>query len=382
MLPFYFLKIAKDSGCGLCNQLYALSGCIDHAIYTKQYQIIIVDDFLKEIHTNNFIPLGEILDMSFFQHFLFETYKILLFDKNNFNIAIDSVFFIEAGEKNESIEIKTDNCIHENTLFIGKNTLITDFIKNHQNKNGKINVHIKMNNIPILFSTIVTNGYLERDICIDTKKHLQKDIYLPSPQLYFGGSSQPSVFVTLLQNIPFHNSFHQYNEKAMDKIIVNYKLHSKQKINLIHLRLEEDAIMSFSNEKKMTKDVFKKKMEDKYIYLIKKYIDKEDFTIVIANDYDNSVVDFLQTHNYCCSFSKKMYPYRECNAIHDLLFYKYCNHIFIGVYESSFSYTVMYKLFMKENFPLIHSVIFKMNEVNKEETVFTKNSSVQHIRQG
>jgi hypothetical protein len=382
MFPFYFLKIAKDSGCGLCNQLYALSGCIDYAIYTKQYQIIIVDDFLKEIHTNNFIPLREILDVPCFQHFLFKKYQLLIFDKNNLEITIASVFYVEAGEKKKTIEIKIDSYIQDNTFFISKNTPIIDFLENYESKNGTIHVHINMNNIPVVFSTIVTNGYLEKNIHIDSKKHLEKEIYLPSPQLYFGGSFQPNVFVTLLQNIPFHNSFHEYNEKTMNKMIVNYKLHSKQKINLIHLRLEEDAILSFSNEKQIPKDVFKKKMEDKYIQLIKKYIDKEDFTIVIANDYDNSVVDFLHSHNYCCSFSKKMYPYRECNAIHDLLFYKYCNHVFIGVYESSFSYTVMYKLFMKENFPLIRSVIFKMNEVNKPETIFTKNSSVQQIRQG
>ena len=155
------------------------------------------------------------------------------------------------------------------------------------------------------------------------------------------------------------------------------------KFNLIHLRLEDDAVQSFSRQLNISPLDLKKQMERKYIAAIQKYIQPgpDEYTVVIANDYDNGVIRFLQSGGYNYKTTVKVYATRECNAIHDLLFARYCNHVFIGVYESSYSYTVMYRMF-NETYLDSKAVILKMTEIDKPETVFDKHASIHDIRNG
>jgi hypothetical protein len=156
------------------------------------------------------------------------------------------------------------------------------------------------------------------------------------------------------------------------------KIHSK--INILHLRLEDDAITSFSRQNKTNFFDFQKKVEERYIEMIQKYIHPTDeLTIVLSSDYKNGVIDFLSQKKYRFFCTSKIYAYREINAIQDLLFYQYCNHIFIGVYESSFSYTLMYKMFKREICENTRCIIFTVNDINAEEKIFTKNSYLKDI---
>ena len=66
----FYLKIAKTNSCGLCNQLYALTGCINYAILNKNINIIVVDDFLKEINTHNYCSIREVLNLTILNKFL------------------------------------------------------------------------------------------------------------------------------------------------------------------------------------------------------------------------------------------------------------------------------------------------------------------------
>jgi len=145
--------------------------------------------------------------------------------------------------------------------------------------------------------------------------------------------------------------------------------------------LEEDAMTAFSLSNNIPKDTYKNLIENKYIEIIKSTISSNDLIIVLSNNYENKVIEFLSKNNYNFVISRKMYFHRENNAIHDLLFYRYCNHKFIGVYESSFSYSIMYNIF-KINPPGFQSIIFRLNEFDLPPKVFTRETSIKEIQLG
>jgi serine protease inhibitor ecotin len=96
----------------------------------------------------------------------------------------------------------------------------------------------------------------------------------------------------------------------------------------------------------MSECEFQQYIENKYINLIKLYIDKNDHIIILSARIENKVIDFLNENGYSFSFTEKHFNGREKNAIVDLLVAKCCNNIFIGAFNmntltgSSFSYYV------------------------------------------
>jgi hypothetical protein len=394
MFPFFYLKIAKDSGCGLCNQIYALTGCIDYAIHSNNYRVIIVDSFLKEIHKKQYLPIENVFDLNYIQFFLLEKYNILVFDKNNLKINIENIVYEDFLSKKQITDLNWDNYFFNNILYIPKELTISQLSNSQQEiTNGRLVAYITMNDFPVTFITRVINGCLERDIFINTNTDIIPDeYYIPSPQLYLGQSSNPLQFIDILQNIHFHKQFCDSNEMMIKNIAHDFSLSSfledekrlqfYSKINIVHLRLEEDAITSFSKQNKTNSFDFQKKVEERYIELIQKYIHPTDeLTIVLSSHYNNGVIDFLSQKKYRFVCTPKIYSYREINAIQDLLFHRFCNHIFIGIYESSFSYTLMLKMFKREIYNNTRSILFKMNDIYAAEKIYTKNSFLEEICQ-
>lgn len=250
-MDYFCLNIAVNNMCGLCNQLYAITGCIQYCI-SKGIRKLIVNRFLKEIKTEDKCLLSEIIDIIKFNLFL-EKYNVKV-------IPVDETY-----------------------------------CKN------------------ITFSS--------------------------SPILYKGNSNNESEYIDILINIPFLEKYTNISNKQ-----INFEI-----FNVIHLRLEEDAIDTFSKELMVHRDVYQRINEDRYIECIDKYINKDITTIVLCNEKDNRVIDFLRDNNYKFMLTKKYFDKRELNALVDLNIGMKCNNVFIGSYESTFSYTIVCKLLKNKN---------------------------------
>jgi hypothetical protein len=148
------------------------------------------------------------------------------------------------------------------------------------------------------------------------------------------------MFENILTHIYFNDSFMVLKNNVLDQLNI------QNNINVIHLRLEDDAIKHWSKMNNMTEYDFKNYLENKYINIIKKYIDIHDQNIILSDSLDNPVIDFLNNNNYKILFSPKNFNSREKNAIVDLLKSTYCNNIFIGNFNpvklngSTFSYYI------------------------------------------
>jgi hypothetical protein len=150
----------------------------------------------------------------------------------------------------------------------------------------------------------------------------------------------------VLRNIPFNNTIINSSQT-----IINHLIHknSTNVCNVIHLRIEDDAIDYFYAKYNVSKSVFKSMVETKYINIIKKIFNKDDMIILLTYDLDNAVINYLKTHHYKFIINNKKDKDREISAIHDMLLGEYCNNYYVYVWESSFSYTLLSRINKKPN---------------------------------
>jgi len=142
----------------------------------------------------------------------------------------------------------------------------------------------------------------------------------------------------IYKNIYFQEKFIKYSNKFINENITDI---NNKSVNVIHLRIEDDALKHWSSINYMTVIEFKQMLINKYINLINEYIKKDDITIILSGEINNKVVDYMKKYNYNVIFVDKKFDTREktreLNAIIDLMIGKYCNNVFIGCGGSTFS---------------------------------------------
>jgi hypothetical protein len=179
----------------------------------------------------------------------------------------------------------------------------------------------------------IYNEYLETDIVID----------FDGPYKYTFGwidMFNNNMFEKILTNIQYNDDF-VYKAGLLVK-----RLHNNKKINIIHVRLEDDGIIHWARQNNMEQNHYRTYLEQKYVYLINHYLDKNDENIILSHSFSNGVIDYLNNNNYNYRFVNKFFNEREKDAIVDFLVSKCCNNIFIGNFNikqstgSTFSYYI------------------------------------------
>jgi len=146
----------------------------------------------------------------------------------------------------------------------------------------------------------------------------------------------------------------------------------KDKINVLHLRIENDAINHWSKQNKMSPTFFQTYIEDKYINLIQKHVLQTDANIILTYSENNRVIDYLKNNNYKYYISDKNPDVgREVNAISDLLISEKCNNIFIGGFNieklngSTFSYCIIQKMN-----PSVKKILIDLDRIQNKEYIY------------
>jgi DNA-dependent RNA polymerase auxiliary subunit epsilon len=147
----------------------------------------------------------------------------------------------------------------------------------------------------------------------------------------------------------------------------NEIIYNNKKINVIHLRLENDGIEHWSNQNNMNPSVFKRLLTIKYIELIKENINKEHITVLLTGDTNNDVVQFMKENEYNVMFIDKKFsgnqPGRELNAIIDLIIGRYCNNVFIGCGGSTFSELLLKYIPDENDEGFVQKITFDLNNI-------------------
>jgi hypothetical protein len=156
----------------------------------------------------------------------------------------------------------------------------------------------------------------------------------------FNNDDSP-MFRDILRNFVFNSSIVAKAEKYIDTSTIRYYIDSNKPINVFHLRLEDDAIKAWGKEVGMNDlQQYKRILEDKYINIIRNFVGKDSLTIFLASDYDNRVIKHMRENGYTYLTTPKLENARDVSAIVDMHIGAVCSGICVGVWESSYSYTL------------------------------------------
>ncbi len=304
-------------GVGFTNQIFALITSIIIA-HNRGEKIIMVDGFLDDIHHTTYTPITEIFNLPSLNLFL-KNYDMIIMDKHHVQFEIISVRY---GMDSHYLDI-------------------TDFFKQNKTDTPPFNT-IQGDPCPgVMKQCIFTykiNDHVVEEIY---HEHKYKDV-MKGPYVYTFGwinSWNETMFTDILKNITYHPDF-------IGKAESIYRQITSSRVNVLHLRVEDDAIAHWSKKNNMSPNEFQTYVEDKYIELCKTYLSTTDETIVVSASASNRVIDFLHQNHYSYRLTPKFFKEREKNAIVDLLVASQCNHTFIGNFNvknkngSSFSYYI------------------------------------------
>jgi hypothetical protein len=328
----YYSKIGNDNA-GFTNQIFAFITSIINAFKNKN-KVVVIDNFLNDFKSSSYSPISKIFDIDKINLFLQKNYDIIIVDKNNINFELLSVKYGNNDETNyiDLTDFYKVQYFNNNKLFIDKNTCFND-IKGDP-CHGTVKKFVMKYKINDYHIEEIYNENLDSNIEIN---------FEGGPYIFTLGwinSFNDNMFDKILTNIVYNIYFTSKSELVINDINKN------KKINIIHLRLEDDAITHWSKMNNMMPDKYKTYLEEKYINLFKKYISKTDENIILSCSLSNDVINYLNENGYNYKFIDKFFKDREKNAIIDLLVSKCCNNVFIGNFNinnsngSTFSYYI------------------------------------------
>jgi hypothetical protein len=345
----YFLDISPKQNSGLCNQIYSIIYTCGHCI-RNDINFIFIGKFLTQIQSQKFCNIGEIIDINATNNYL-KQYNLCLIDYYNFDFKIVNA---KCGANNMCIDVteQSKQFLNNKVFYISKSQDLNAFFGNpievyrkkyfiELDKNAlQLHITFSINNIIFNETYEQSGGFLNSDLLID----LNNVTFQPSLRIQ---NDQTEFTKGIFKNITFQPIFLQ---KANEFIVQVREKNKEKKINCIHLRLEDDAVQHWASENNLHPTDFKRIIEDKYIDAITKNLNKEDVTIILSDDYDNRVIQYLRENVYNYINTPKMSKDREIAAIYDLHIGQYCDNVYILVYDSSFSYTLLYRIFEQSKF--------------------------------
>ena len=350
---------SKDFKTGLSNQIFSLVYCL---LIAKSYnhKVMVVDHFLDDFEKGGWTPISEVINLHKINVFLKNKYDIIIIDKNK-NIQF-SINYIKYGNREINVDI-TQELLQ---TYLNNDSFVIPKDINFNSIKGDPVPYTKKQ----LFFNYTINNYIVEEVYEEKlKDHISIDFLRSYYHHQFINTNiiKTAVFIDILSNI----NIDIYNSTFVEKSNLIYKhIDMNKKINVIHLRLEEDGISYWANANNMSQEDYKQMLEQKYIDLIKKCINKGDQNIIVSQSLNNKVIDFLQNNNYIYRFSEKFFEGREKNAIVDLLISSNCNNVFIGNYTfkhflgSTFSYYIA-KLLKKD----VKGVYIDIEHIHEEAEV-------------
>jgi len=336
----FSLKLAKNNKVGFCNQLYSTIGTCIYA-YENGIKTIYLSQFLKEIGSNEYCNVSEIYDLPKTNEFLAK-YGLTLVDGFDVDLKIISILY---GTDMYSLDITSHFCVVSKKFIMYSDNKL-GFFKGDPRKHFKDTIGVDLQGqLKVRVNYMVGKTFYSKE-CNVVDGRLETNLSIePTNLAYeetkrFNNDDSP-MFRDILRHFVFNPTIVSKAEKYIDTSIIKYYIDAKKTINVFHLRLEDDAIKAWGNEIGMTDlQQYKKALEDKYINIIKGFVAKDSLTIFLASDYDNRVIRYMRDNGYNYATTPKLEQARDVSAIVDMHIGSVCTGICVGVWESSYSYTL------------------------------------------
>jgi len=357
----YFSGFGNRSKIGLCNQLYSLINVLIMAKVYPGFSTVIIDDFLTDIDTNEHCDSRTVLDFSTLNAMI-KKYNIRLIHKSDVQMELVKVLYgTDISNQVDITETIRARFFHENkVLYIPPKTNINDLCPNGDPVQGipkQMSITYTINGRTFMEHFDEQNTIDQNEAIIDFKDYhtVQWSAHRTS---VFHSKGEKELFDELLAQMPFQYRFHQLANDFLKNSFQTDVLSSLMEIpiNVMHLRLEEDAIPFWGMINRISPQEYESALVNKYIKIVEQYFDKNSTTIIVSMKTDNPVCDYMRENGYKLLFMDKTKVIgRELNAIVDLLISTHCNRVFVGnalphkFNGSTFSYTIFNKLRNKPN---------------------------------
>lgn len=327
--------VISQKGGGLCNSLFN----IVNGIIKNRDSIILIDEIYTDYSKENKCCISDFLDLEETNKGLKEMFgKVCLIDRFKCDLKILSCSYGCEDRRVDVTKYFTDG-----SLVILKswnlNTLFTDPCVGKV-KELRINYSIDDNLFTDTFSE-----RLEEDIIWNTKI-IEKDIWKFSKYnfLWYNAYDE-NLFRNVVTKLKFHKKFYA----VCSKICLDV-LKGKNKINVIHLRIEEDAIIHWSKQNRCLDKEFEKILQEKYLNLVRTNIPKGESILILSYIKESHpfLAELRKDHDIILIDKEKYLNTadRELSAVIDLILSTYCSGIFIGNHNfklkrgSTFSYVI------------------------------------------
>jgi len=298
MEEIYCIKVSNTRS-GFTNQLLAFITGLEHATYYKK-NIVVIDNILTDFEKDDYISFSHVVDINHLNKILNDkNFNITVFDKDYFEIKLKNIMY---GIDDNIIDIKQEICSKfypNNVLSIPKDVDF-NYIK-YDPIVGKVkNLWINYTINDKEFTNIhhETRPY---DIVLDFNKNFEFK-YTFTGISWWNRENIDYILSNLLYTDRFINIATDFTSKILSKTI-----------NVVHLRVEDDAIKHITGLNNISYDDYKNRLCEKYITLISKYFDKNDHIIVLTYDINNPVIKFGES-----ATPIKLKP--KCSTINCLMF--------------------------------------------------------------
>ena len=247
-----YAKIAKP-GSGFTNQIMSIIYSILWAI-NYNHRVVFIDNFLNDLMKTNYTPISQIINLTELNKYLIKTYGIVLLDKE---CSKFSLLYVKYGTDANSIDITKEikeSFLSNDRLYISK---YVDFNKIRGDpsfgKRKKVTLQYlitSQENKYVIQEEV--DEVLTADIVVDIFNSEYIYHFMNLQDMYIGNYS--SIFEDILPHIQYSTQFSNYALKTACKLINN-------KTNVIHLRVEPDAITHWRVINGMDYNTFQLKLE-------------------------------------------------------------------------------------------------------------------------
>jgi len=347
MENLYFAKISQPK-LGVFHQIINLISSIIIA-HNEKKKILVCENFSIDSYKEDFSQLSAIINLDKLNGFLNKKYGIKVFDRESTRIELRNIVYgIPNRDKNVTRAILDIFCLDDNVLTIDKEDYLNPIIGDPfigVAKRLLINYVIAHKDDIELFTVNVQEfaGYLKENIHLDFNKIQNSHYVYNTITINELNEVNKEMFENIFNNIVFTDNFYNVCNILLKDIDIN------EKINAIHLRLEEDTSELFCKED--DKYQYIEKLEKKYIGLIEKYFDKSEQIFILSYSTNNSVIDFLKNNEYKFHISEKQIELgSNVNAAFDFLCGTICNNVFIGNYNLEKNTGSLFSYFLSKRF--------------------------------
>lgn len=323
---------------GLCNQLFNIVNALVIAAVQSGNKVVILDDFIKDIHTLEPISANEVLNIDATNSEL-KPYNIRLIYKKDVKMTLDKVEYglkdVQMVDITQSVR---DRFYVDNHLYIPQWTGMNDVAGSDPcpQMRKQIYVYYSLNGIPFMKTfherRLIFNEAIEINHINYEQKSCRHVLDLSSPWLTRisrdDAKEMKPFFDLFLRSLQYQEIFYTEANDFMNTICFK----GEKRVNVLHVRNEADAMMHWAKLNNMTVDQYQLAYEMKVLTKVRTHIQKEEVNIVLTSLVENNnVIETLKEEGFIVHVRPNIENMgREMNGVIDLLLGKFCTNYLLG----------------------------------------------------